>query len=75
MEGLRETASLLQDHGHPEARRYPLPMLWKEAEIVRRRLNRDYATTAVLTQLAVAGLLSEKAGGAFREQIKKLTEE
>jgi len=67
-------ASLLQANGHPEARHYPVPNLWQETLIVRRRLNRDYVTTATLTQLAVGSILSEKTGKAFQKRISELTE-
>jgi hypothetical protein len=65
--------SLLQAHGHPEARYYPVPYLWAETRIVRRRVNRDLANNAILTQMAVGSILSEKAGKAFQKRIKELT--
>ena len=72
--GLREQVSLLVAHGHPEARRYPVPMLWTETRIVRSRLNRDLANSAVLTQMAILSVLSKKAGKAFDKRVKKLLE-
>ncbi len=67
-------ASLLQANSHPEARHYPVPDLWRETQIVRRRLNREFATNAVLTQLAVASILSQKAAKTFEKRLRDLTE-
>lgn len=61
-------------HGHPEARHYPVPMMTREARIVRKRVNGQIATEAVLTQLAIGSILSKKAGKAFEKQVKKLNE-
>lgn len=72
--GLREMVNLLQAHGHPEARHYPVPMLWTETRIVRNRVNREMANTAVLTQLAVSSILSKEAGKAFEKHVKSLLE-
>ncbi|MEP2533550.1 hypothetical protein [Shimia sp.] len=49
-------------------------MLWTEALLVTERLNRGYATEAILTQMAVSGVLSEKADKAFQKRIRQLTE-
>lgn len=59
-------------HGHIEARHYPVPLLWQETKIVRQRVNRELATEAVLTQMAVASILSKKAGDAFDKRIRTL---
>lgn len=64
--------SLLNAHGHPQARRYPVPHLWAETAIVQRRVNRDFATAAVLTQLAISAQFSKKGSDAFGTKIKKL---
>lgn len=72
--GLREMVSLLLAHGHPEARRYPVPMLWTETRLVRQRVNRELANSTILTQMAINSVLSEKAGKALTKRIKKLTE-
>lgn len=61
-------------HGHPEARHYPVPMLWQETKIVKQRVNRDHATQALLTRMAVSSVLSEKADKAFQKHIRDLTE-
>lgn len=49
-------------------------MIWDEVTLVVERKNRDHATTAVLLNLAVSAVLSEKAGKNFEKQIKKLEE-
>jgi hypothetical protein len=61
-------------HGHPEARHYPVPMLWNEVRLVRARLNRELANSAILTQMAIGSILSQKAGKAFDKHVKKLLE-
>lgn len=70
---VRRQVSLLLDHGHPEARRYPIGIVWDEAELVVERLNGRIATEAVLTQMAVSSVLSEKAGKQFNKMVKKLS--
>lgn len=67
--------SLLLEHGHVHAQSYPIGMVWTEAAIVQQRLNEAAANQAVLTQSAVASLLSTKAGSAFRETLKALRDE
>lgn len=62
-------------HGHTEARHYPVPMVWTEVRIVRKRLNRELAESAIFTQLAMLSAQSKKAAGLFKKQIKKLTED
>lgn len=61
-------------HGHPEARHYPVPMLWTETRIVRQRVNRDLANNSIFTQKAIASILSKDAGKEFRKDIKALME-
>jgi len=61
-------------HGHPEARHYPVPMLSREAKIVTARVNRDHATQATMTRLAIASVLSKKASAQFEKQVKRLSE-
>jgi hypothetical protein len=68
-------SSLLQSEGHPEARLYPVPLLWQELQIVRRRLNRVHATEATLTRMAVSSVLSKEAGKQFDKTVKKLSED
>ena len=65
--------SLCMAHGHPNARHYPLPMLWVEALLIRRRVNGLMATEAVLVQMAAASVISKKAGKAFEKRVKAMT--
>lgn len=72
---MREQVSLLLDHGHRDARGYPLGLLSEEAEIVIARLNKAEATRAGLLKMAVGSLLSEEVGRKFREVLDGLNEE
>lgn len=58
------------DHGHPEARHYPLGVVWDEAQLVVDRLNGLEATRALLTQMAVAALFSKEGAKTFQKMIK-----
>lgn len=73
MWGLRRQVSLLLDHGHPHARRYPVGMVWEEAMLVVERMNREAASDKVLLQLAAGSLLSKDAGRQFKKTLKELT--
>ena len=64
---------LLMAHGHPEARHYPVPMLWTETRIVRRRMNKELADNSTLTQMAISAVLSKDGRDAFNKNIKRLT--
>lgn len=72
--GLARMVSLCQAHGHIEARLYPLPRLWWETKLVRDRVNLDLANSAILTQMAIASVLSKEGGKAFQKHIRHLTE-
>lgn len=72
MWGVRRQISLLLSEGHADARYYPIGMVWDEAKLVVERRNRQFATEALLTQLAVASLLSKKEAKEFSKQIKRL---
>lgn len=48
-------------------------MIWDETRLVRERTEGLLATEAVLTQMAVSSVLSEKAGKEFNKMIKKLS--
>ena len=69
---LRGQVSLLLSEGHRHAWSYPVGMIWDEVSLVVDRKNRDHATTAILLNLAVSAVLSEKAGKNFSKQIEKL---
>lgn len=75
MWGLRRQVSLLLDHGHPAARKYPLGMVWEEALIVTERVNLMVVTQAQLTRMAISASFSNKGHAHFKEQIKRLVED
>lgn len=60
------------DHGHPEARLYPVPMVWMEVSIVRKRVNQELASSASLDQMVIASILSKQAGGKLKQRLKDL---
>jgi hypothetical protein len=60
------------DHGHTEARLYPVPMVWMEVSLVRERLNQEIASNASLTQLVIGSILSKKAGAKLKERLRDL---
>lgn len=74
MWSLRGHISLLLDHGHPQARRYPLGTVMDEVSLVVHRVNNGHVTQATLLQGAVSGVLSKKANKEFQKQIAKLLE-
>ena len=47
-------------------------MLFTEAEIVRDRLNSMAVTQAILTQAAIASVVSKEGGKAFKELVEQL---
>lgn len=60
------------DHGHPEARHYPIGYLWDEVTLVRERLNQAATSEATLLQLAVGSLLSNETGKQFKKALDAL---
>lgn len=64
--------SLLLDHGHPHARRYPIGMVWDEATLVVERMNCEAASNTALLQLAAGSLLSKEAGKQLKKTLKEL---
>jgi hypothetical protein len=62
-------------NGHPDAGLYTLGRLADEAELIAAQHNSEARTSAMLTQMAIAGLLSEEANGEFRRLIESLDEE
>ena len=61
-------------YGHPNARRYPIGMVYVEAAFVVERVNREEANRAIMIQLAVASVISKKGSKAFQKRIKDLME-
>lgn len=65
--------SLLLSEGHPNARRYPVAMVWREAEICRARLNNRHVTESLLMQACIGGILGGKKGSdVYAKMIKDL---
>jgi len=56
------------------AQQYPIGMVWDEARLVVERRNREHATNAILTQLAVASILSKDGRKEFTKTVKRLNE-
>lgn len=71
--GLRKQVSLLLDHGHSRAGRYPVGMLQDEAGIVIERMNNDWATAGLVANAAHAATKSKKAVEVFSDLIARLT--
>ena len=72
MWGIRRQVSLLLDHGHTEARYYPIGMLWEEAQIVVERMNQEEASRTALLHLAGAAVLSKKGNSLLQKVLKEL---
>lgn len=69
---VREAVSLLLANGHPQARHYPISRIFLEADIIRRRLDRERAEAATLMQLCVGSLFGGKTGDAFAARIAEM---
>lgn len=74
MWGIRRKVSLLLDHGHSAANRYPIGRVVDEAELVVERLNGFEATRAILIQSAMASVHTKEGGKEFKKLIKKLND-
>lgn len=61
------------DHGHPDARFYPLGMVWDEASIVVDRINQEAASNTVLLQLAGSAVMGKKGMNVLKKVLKELT--
>lgn len=65
--------SLLLAEGHPNARFYPIAVLWSEARIARQRINAKMVMEATLLQTAVSTVLGgKKATKNFKDLIAKV---
>lgn len=64
--------NLLLASGHTDAIHYSLGQLYDEANLVIERENNRMVTEANLFQLAVGGLISDKARKAFTARQKEL---
>lgn len=58
--------------GHPEARAYPIGMVWDEVSIVVERNNAKSGTEATLIQMAVSSVLSKDGHKQFTKVMKEL---
>lgn len=66
---------MLLAEGHTAARRYPIGMVWVEADIVRRRINHMLASESVVFFQMLGAVLNGKTGGkVFQKTIKELTD-
>jgi hypothetical protein len=72
--GIRRQVSLLLSEGHADAPHYPIGMVWDESRLAVERINRFHATQAVLTQQAVASILSRDGQKEFKKTITGLNE-
>ena len=59
--------------GHPEAKHYPLCILWHEVDIARNRSREVAVTQALLIQAAVGSLLNKKGAEHFQKLVKDMT--
>lgn len=64
--------SLLLSEGHATARRYPIIVVWQEAQIVRERVNQRHITETVLMQAVAAATMSKKGGKHLADLLKDL---
>jgi hypothetical protein len=64
---------MLMAQGHPEARHYPLWMLWSDATIARNRVTQQMVTEAVVLQTAIGALLGKAGHKAWKDLVKQLT--
>jgi len=67
--------SLLIAHGHPQANRYPLPMVSAEARLVVERINRETVNESIMLRKAISSVLSEAGGKDFNEAVEDLNGE
>ena len=67
--------SLLVDHGHRQANRYPLPMVAAETQLVVTRLNQRTVTESLMFRRAITSVLSKEGGKDFDEAVKELNGE
>ncbi len=66
---------MLLANGHTDAPFYSLGQVIVEAELVEQRNNQNFATAAILTQMAVAALLDKDDAKAFTKAISDLSSE
>lgn len=57
--------------GHPEARDYPLGMLFEEAELVVERNNKNMGTAATLADLVISKQPNEAVKRSSTDKIRR----
>lgn len=61
------------DHGHPDARLYPLGMVWEETTIVVDRINNEAASNTALLQIAGSAVMGKQGMQLLKKVLKELT--
>lgn len=61
------------DHGHPDARFYPLGMVWEEAQLVVDRINHEAASNTALLQIAGSAVMGKQGMQLLKKVLKELT--
>lgn len=71
---MRRDVSLLLSEGHPQARHYPIAMVWSESRIVRQRNAARVKRDTVVLQMAIASNFGKKAGKQLETLLKEMDE-
>lgn len=58
--------------GHPDAKDYPLGVLYYEAAVAQERVNGQLVTEATLMQQAIASNFNKKSAREFRKILESL---
>jgi 23S rRNA maturation mini-RNase III len=66
--------SLLLSEGHRDARRYPVAVVWSEANIVRQRNSARRYRDSAITQQVLGTLFSKKAGKELQKLLREVAE-
>ena len=67
--------SLLLSHGHVDAHKYPLGMVYDESNFIIERKNAEMVTEVLLMQQAISGLLAKEGRKQFTKTLKGLNVE
>lgn len=59
------------EHGHPLAARYPVRMVWEEAELINERTNAREAVRAQLFHMAISATPNMAVKGGINKQASK----
>lgn len=63
---IRQNVSLLVAHNHTEVDLYPMGALFDEADIIRKRIDRQTASEAILLRSAILACFSEEGAKNFK---------